>query len=385
MDYAMSEPATERSELVKLNESVIHVVNQLFQDAIQKHVSDIHIEPYDQHCRIRFRQNGLLHEVTTLPLPLATQITARLKMMANLNIAEKRLPQDGHIPLRHTQQMDIRISTCPTLFGEKIVLRLLNSKTINMDIDALGFTEIQKKLFLSKLAQPQGLILVTGPTGSGKTVTLYSALHYLNQIEKNIVTVEDPIEIELKGINQVHVNIKIGLDTATILRSCLRQDPDIIMIGEIRDRDTATLALAAAQTGHLVLSTLHTNSAIESMLRLQQLGITADQLIPSLTLIIAQRLVRQLCPHCKEVDASGIGYQPIGCHNCYKGFKGRTGIFELIPMTQTIASSLLSGHTMIAILQQINKEKLMLLKEAGHEKIACGITTLREIKRVLTI
>src|SRR3990167_11373159 len=300
MDFVMNEAlATELPSLINFNESVIQVVNRLLQDAILNHASDIHIEPYHQHCRIRFRSDSLLHEVATFPSPLAMQMITRLKIMANLNIAERRLPQDGHISLQNDHKIDIRISTCPTLFGEKIVLRLLNSSAIKSDIHQLGLTDTQQQLFLNKLKQPQGLILVTGPTGSGKTITLYSALHYLNKPEKNISTVEDPVEIQLPGINQVNINTKINLHFSTVLRTLLRQDPDIIMIGEIRDPETADIAIQAAQTGHLVLSTLHTNSAIETLTRLHAMKILAYNLAGSLSLIIAQRLIRTLCAHCK--------------------------------------------------------------------------------------
>ncbi|OGT35211.1 MAG: hypothetical protein A3F11_02065 [Gammaproteobacteria bacterium RIFCSPHIGHO2_12_FULL_37_14] len=368
--------ATELPSLINFNESVIQVVNRLLQDAILNHASDIHIEPYHQHCRIRFRSDSLLHEVATFPSPLAMQMITRLKIMANLNIAERRLPQDGHISLQNDHKIDIRISTCPTLFGEKIVLRLLNSSAIKSDIHQLGLTDTQQQLFLNKLKQPQGLILVTGPTGSGKTITLYSALHYLNQIEKNIVTIEDPVEIELAGINQVMVNNKIGLDFATILRTFLRQDPDIIMVGEIRDNETATIALQAAQTGHLVLSTLHTNNAIETITRLQHMGIPSYHLIASISLIIAQRLVRRLCQFCKHTH--------LGCENCHEGFKGRIGIFEVLPITHSIAKIILAGGDRLKILNQAKAENIMFLAQAAQKKVEAGITNIAEVDRVLT-
>ncbi|SRR5579883_84501 len=357
------------------DEPIIELVDRLIQDAITKRASDIHIEPYEQSCRIRFRCDGLLHETTTLPLPLAARVTTRLKIMANLNIAERRLPQDGRIQLRHPEKMDIRVNTCPTLFGEKVVLRILNIKHSQLDIQALGMTDTQKQLFLEKLAQPQGLILVTGPTGSGKTITLYSALHYLNQIEKNISTVEDPIEIELNGINQVNINLPIGLDFSTVLRTFLRQDPDIIMVGEIRDADTAAIAIQAAQTGHLVLSTLHTNSAAETITRLQSMGIPAYHLIHSISLIIAQRLLRKLCPHCQQ--------PPLGCEHCLQGYQGRMGIFELIPMTDTLAQLILSSASLAQLTTQIKTEGWMLLEEAGWQKVHAGMTTKEEVMRVV--
>lgn len=365
--------------------SIIELVDRLIHDAIEKNVSDIHIEPYEEHCRIRFRCDGLLYIAATIAEHLAIRITTRLKIMAQLNIAERRLPQDGRIQLREPYKIDIRINTCPTLFGEKIVLRILNAKTIALDIDRLGLTIEQKKLLLNKLAQPQGLILVTGPTGSGKTVTLYSALHYLNKIEKNISSVEDPIEIELHGINQVHINPRIGLNFDTVLRTFLRQDPDIMMVGEIRDLDTATIAMQAAQTGHLVLSTLHTNSAAETITRLQSMGIATYQLISSLSLIIAQRLVRKLCEVCKEEDKSSgkISYRAKGCDHCQQGYQGRIGIFELIPMTEELVQLIWMRATSSQIAEQIRKEGWLLLYEAGMEKVYEGVTSLEEIKRVL--
>ncbi|TAK79238.1 MAG: type IV-A pilus assembly ATPase PilB [Gammaproteobacteria bacterium] len=357
------------------DEPIIELADQLIQNAIAKHASDIHIEPYEHHCRIRFRCDGLLYEIATFPLPLATRVITRLKIMANLNIAERRLPQDGRIQFRQPEKMDIRVNTCPTLFGEKMVLRILNIKHHQLDITSLGLTPMQQHLLLDKLAQPQGLILVTGPTGSGKTITLYSALHHLNQTEKNISTVEDPIEIELSGINQVNVNPAIGLDFSTVLRTFLRQDPDIIMVGEIRDTDTATIAMQAAQTGHLVLSTLHTNSAAETITRLQSMGMPPYHLIHSISLIIAQRLVRKLCPHCQQ--------PPSGCDQCLHGYQGRIGIFELIPVTEALAHLILSSASITQLATQIKTEGWMMLEEAGWQKVQAGITSTAEVMRVV--
>lgn len=385
MVYVMNKTTlTEPNTLVSYGESAVNLVNRFIQQAIDKQASDIHIEPREHDWRIRFRNDGLLHEVATIPSSLGTQIITRLKIMANLNIAEQRQPQDGHIPIQDRIQIDIRISTCPTLFGEKIVLRLLDSQAMSIDLDHLGLTDTQKELLINTLNQAQGLILVTGPTGSGKTTTLYSALHYLNQIEKNIVTLEDPVEIELKGINQININTKIGLDFATVLRALLRQDPDIMMIGEIRDYETATIAIQAAQTGHLVLSTLHTNNAIETLIRLQYMGIPTYHIISSISLMIAQRLVRKLCHYCKQIDLSGVHYNPVGCHHCYKGYKGRIGIFELIPMTKALAQVLLAGGDKLTVLKQIKQENRILLADAGQEKTDYGTTSLTEINRVLT-
>jgi type IV pilus assembly protein PilB len=384
----LEEPAYTQEKLEKNDEPVIAFVDKLLHDAIEKHISDIHIEPYEAHCRIRFRRDGLLHEAARLPPHLASRVTTRLKIMANLNIAERRLPQDGRISLKTTHKIDIRINTCPTLFGEKIVLRILDKANSHFDIKALGLNEIQYQLFLNKLSQPQGLILVTGPTGSGKTLTLYSALHYLNQSEKNISSVEDPVEIELNGINQVNVNPKIGLDFPAVLRSFLRQDPDVIMLGEIRDFTTASIATQAAQTGHLVLATLHTNSAAEAMNRLQAMGVETYNLIHSVTMIIAQRLIRLLCAHCKQaeiVSAGFIAYRAVGCEHCYQGYQGRSGIFEIIPITDTLASLLLSNNHISLIIEEAKKGGSILLRDAGLEKVKAGLTSYAELARVVGI
>lgn len=368
----------------KSDEPVIEFVNQLIQDAINRQTSDIHIEPYEQSCRIRFRRDGLLYEVATIPSTFAVQVATRLKIMGFLNIAERRLPQDGRIQYKH--KIDIRINTCPTLFGEKIVLRILDKQRINLDIAMLGMTETQQKLFFAKLSQSQGLILVSGPTGSGKTVTLYSALNYLNQIEKNIITVEDPVEIELNGINQVNVNSKIGLSFSAILRNFLRQDPDVIMVGEIRDRDTAEIAIQAAQTGHLVLSTLHTNSAAETISRLQGMGVAPYHLMTSVSLIVAQRLLRKLCNHCKQPDTTSHErtlYNHAGCAYCHAGYAGRIGIFELLPMNEDRIRTSLPGINTPDILDQVKKAGHVLLSEAGLEKVWSGVTSQAELSRIV--
>lgn len=345
-------------------------VNQLLRDAIIKQASDIHIEPYDTYCRIRFRCDGLLIEIATIPLHFADRVITRLKIMAQMNIAERRLPQDGRMKSEFNKKIDIRVSTCPTLFGEKIVLRLLNNQTIPLAIETLGMTNEQQQLFLEKLQQPQGLILVTGPTGSGKTITLYSALQSLNHAEKNISSVEDPVEIELPGINQINANTKIGLDFATVLRTLLRQDPDIIMVGEIRDLETATIALQAAQTGHLVFSTLHTNSAIETIARLQAMGIEPYQWTSSISLVIAQRLVRKLCAYCRDNSAEG-------CGECHNGYLGRTGVFELLPITKHILN-------IEQITQQTKTSNWRTMWDIGIEKVNAGVTSYSELARMVT-
>jgi len=368
-------------------------VEQLIRDAIEKNVSDIHIEPDSDHCRIRFRRDGLLSESMKIPSHLAMRVITRLKILSRLNIAERRLPQDGRLPFLQELNMDVRVSTCPTLFGEKIVLRLLNGENNKLELDSIGLTHEQKNLFIPKLTQPQGLILVTGPTGSGKTITLYAALHYLNNIEKNILSVEDPVEIKLNGINQVNIHPRIGLDFAAVLRAFLRQDPDIIMLGEIRDVETTQIAIQAAQTGHLVLSTLHTNSAIHAISRLQSMGINAHHFISSVSLIIAQRLIRKLCQHCKQAEIlptyihdkhkAVINYRAIGCEHCSQGYRGRMGIFECIPITEQLAQKILSGANANELLDQIKKEGWMMLWDSGLEKIRNGITNHSELKRVV--
>lgn len=379
------------------DEPVINFVDHLLRNAIENRVSDIHIEPYENSCRIRFRRNGLLSEATTLSASLSLRVITRIKVMANLNIAERRLPQDGRIQLRDeaksANKIDIRLNACPTLYGEKLVLRILDKNQINLDINELGLFAEQKQVFLTKLMEPQGLILVTGPTGSGKTSTLYAALNYLNQVEKNISTVEDPIEIELTGINQVNVNPKLGLDFAALLHTFLRQDPDIIMIGEIRDQKTAAVAIEAAQTGHLVLSTLHTNSAAETLTRLQSLNISHHILAQSISLILSQRLIRKLCD-CKKIDeynTTELGfnhhtnpidvatYSPVGCVKCYNGYIGRVGVFELILMKEH-HSSLLNDNKKFHEIEVSHSENLW---NSGLQHVLNGVTSLAELRRVL--
>jgi type IV pilus assembly protein PilB len=331
---------------------IIKFIDQILNDAITKHASDIHFEPYEQYCRIRFRIDGVLYEITKTEHQWAKRFSARLKIMANLDIAEKRLPQDGRFTFKSlsNQNQDCRLSVCPTMFGEKLVIRVLNPINRSLDLKYLGLDAKEEQLFLKYIHLPQGLILVTGPTGSGKTITLYTALNILNQTAKNISTVEDPVEISLPGINQVEINYKIGLDFARVLRTFLRQDPDIIMVGEIRDLETAEIAIKAAHTGHLVLATLHTNSAIASLTRLLNMGVAAFNLATALSLIIAQRLVRKLCIHCKSLqnlptkilaennlEANAKIYAPIGCEHCNQGYQERMAIFEMLPITSNIS------------------------------------------------
>jgi type IV pilus assembly protein PilB len=348
------------------------LVEYVIQDAIQQSASDIHIEPFAQACRIRFRCDGLLNEVANIPTHLAARFIMQLKVMAQLDITERRLPQDGHFQLYGT---DIRINTCPTLFGEKIVLRLLNTNNISLEFSNLGLNEDQINLLLTKITKPQGMILVTGPTGSGKTITLYSIINYLNTIEKNISTIEDPIEIQLPGINQINVNPKIGLDFSTALRTLLRQDPDIMMVGEIRDKETALLAIQAAQTGHLVLATLHTNNTVETVQRMQALGVNHSDIASCVSLIISQRLVRRLCLYCKNIE---------GCQQCLQGYHGRTGVYEFFPLTPVTSELIRTQKSVLTIRQHLQQEGYPSLYEAGMIKVKLGITSIYEIDRVIT-
>lgn len=376
-------------KIISYDEPLIKFVDNIILHAFQQNISDIHIESYETICRIRYRKHGLLFLANEIPPQLAVRIATRLKVMAKLNIAEKRLPQDGRFQL---ENIDIRINICPTLFGEKIVLRLLNLTHISLDIHQLGLTDEQQTLFINKISRPQGMILVTGPTGSGKTVTLYSALNYLNNAEKNISTVEDPIEIRLDGINQVNINSKIGLDFSTVLRAFMRQDPDIIMIGEIRDPETAEIAVKASQTGHLVLSTLHTNSAIETITRLRALGIPSYNIAESVSLIIAQRLIRKLCDLCKIPEklihyahltthknkVPDLIYRAKGCSQCTQGYTKRMAIYELLPITEKISQSIQMDTRAIL-------DGFVSLREIAIDHVLCGETSLAEINRVIQL
>lgn len=384
------------------DKQVIAFVQHIIVDAIQKLASDIHFEPYQTTYRIRLRIDGILHKTTELPIDLAQRITARLKIMSHLNIAEKRLPQDGRLSIKVNEKTsrDCRISTCPTLFGEKTVIRILRNEDISLNIDDLGMDTTQQTVFLSAIKKPQGMILVTGPTGSGKTVTLYSALHLLNTPDKNISTVEDPVEIDLPGANQVNINQKAQLTFPTILRAFLRQDPDILMIGEIRDKETAEIAIKSAQTGHLVLSTLHANSTYETINRLQMMGVAAFNLVDATRLILAQRLVRKLCAHCKfsvhpprkilsdagfqeeEIDNLTL-YEATGCEYCIKGYKGRTGIFECLSMTDNLKRLIVQQASVSEIKHQIHQAGFVSLQSAALDKVRAGITSLDEAYRVV--
>jgi type IV pilus assembly protein PilB len=380
---------------------IVRFVNKMLLDAIKKGSSDIHFEPYEKRYRVRYRTDGILQEVSSPPINLSGKIAARLKVMSQMDISERRLPQDGRIKMKisKTKAIDFRVNTLPTLWGEKIVLRILDPSSAKMGIDALGYEEDQKALYMEALAQPQGMILVTGPTGSGKTVSLYTGLNILNTEEANISTAEDPVEINLEGINQVNVNAKVGLDFGEALRSFLRQDPDIVMVGEIRDLDTASIAIKAAQTGHLVLSTLHTNSAPETLTRLANMGIPAFNIATSVTLIIAQRLGRRLCSACKqpadlpekvlldagltkEMIAEGEFFQPIGCDACNKGYKGRVGIYEVVKITPALSKIIMDGGNSLEIAAVAKEEGFPNLRFSALQKVAQGVTSLEEANRV---
>ena len=380
---------------------VVRFVNKMLLDAIRGGSSDLHFDPYEKTYRVRFRTDGMLHEVAKPPIQLASRISARLKVMAGLDISERRKPQDGRIKMRvsKTKSIDFRVNTLPTLWGEKIVMRILDSSSAQMGIDALGYEEDQKELYLAALKQPQGMILVTGPTGSGKTVSLYTGLNILNTTDINISTAEDPVEINLEGINQVNVNPRQGMDFSQALRAFLRQAPDVIMVGEIRDLETAEIAIKAAQTGHMVMSTLHTNSAAETLTRLLNMGVPAFNLATSVNLIIAQRLARKLCSHCKkehdvpketllhegfpeELIGTFKLYSPVGCENCKGGYKGRVGIYEVVKNTPALQRIIMEEGNSIEIAEQARKEGFNDLRTSGLLKAMQGITSLEEVNRV---
>ena len=381
---------------------IVRFVNKVLIDAIKQGASDIHFEPYEKHYRVRFRTDGILREVVKPPKNLAPRLSARLKVMSQMDISERRMPQDGRIQMKlsRNRAIDFRVNTLPTLFGEKVVLRILDPTSAQMGIDALGYEPEQKEMYLKTLNQPQGMILVTGPTGSGKTVSLYTGLNILNTSERNISTAEDPVEINLEGVNQVHVNAKVGLNFAEALRSFLRQDPDIIMVGEIRDLETAEIAIKAAQTGHLVLSTLHTNSAAETVTRLLNMGVPAFNVASSVSLIIAQRLARRLCKECSApVDdvpqeallklgftedqlATATIKKAVGCEQCHEGYKGRVGIYEVVRVTPSIARIIMEEGNSIQIHEQARAEGFNDLRASALQKVAQGLTSLEEANRI---
>jgi type IV pilus assembly protein PilB len=382
---------------------VVKFINKVLVDAIRRGASDIHFEPYENDYRVRLRIDGILKQVAKAPVKLNQRIAARLKVMSQLDIAEKRVPQDGRIKLNlsKTRQIDFRVSTLPTLFGEKIVLRILDGSAAKLGIDKLGYEADQQKLFLDAIHKPYGMVLVTGPTGSGKTVSLYTALGILNDEVRNISTVEDPVEIRLPGVNQVQQNQKRGMTFAAALRSFLRQDPDVIMVGEIRDLETAEIAVKAAQTGHMVLSTLHTNDAPQTISRMMNMGIAPYNITSSVSLVIAQRLARRLCPNCKreaaplpdnallaegftadEVAAGITLYEAVGCNECTEGYKGRTGIYEVMPMSEQIQAIILQGGNAMQIAEVAQKSGIRNLRQSALMKVKNGVTSLAEINRV---
>ena len=383
---------------------VVKFVNKVLVDAIRKGASDIHFEPYEDDYRVRLRIDGILKRSVRMPIKMQSRISARLKVMAQLDIAEKRVPQDGRIKLNlsKTRQIDFRVSTLPTLFGEKIVLRILDSSAAKLGIEKLGYEPDQQQLYLDAIAKPYGMVLVTGPTGSGKTVSLYTALNILNDETRNISTVEDPVEIRVPGINQVQMNVKRGMTFAAALRSFLRQDPDVIMVGEIRDLETAEIGIKAAQTGHMVLSTLHTNDAPQTIARLMNMGVAPFNITSSVTLVVAQRLARRLHSCKKPVElpehalltegftAEEIAdpefkiYEPVGCDECTEGYKGRVGIYQVMPMSDEIQEIVLAGGNAMAIAEAAKKAGVRDLRQSALWKVKQGVTSLAEINRVTT-
>jgi type IV pilus assembly protein PilB len=380
---------------------VVRFINKMLMDAIKSGASDLHFEPFEKSYKVRFRTDGVLHEVARPPVNLAPRISARLKVMSQMDISERRVPQDGRIKLKisKSKSIDFRVNTLPVLFGEKLCLRILDPSSAKMGIDALGYEDEQKQLFMDALYKPQGMFLVTGPTGSGKTVSLYTGLNILNTPELNISTAEDPVEINLEGINQCPVNHKVGLDFSEALRSFLRQDPDIVMVGEIRDIETANIAIKAAQTGHMVMSTLHTNSAPETLTRLRNMGVPAFNLATSINLIVAQRLARRLCD-CKEkidipksallekgfaeedVDRGFDVFAPKGCGKCSGGYKGRVGIYEVVKITPEISKIIMEDGNSIEIAAECAKQGFKNIFESALIKVISGLTSLEEVDRV---
>jgi len=381
---------------------IVKFVNKVLVDAIRKGASDIHFEPYEDEYRVRLRIDGILKRTARMPVKMQSRMSARLKVMAQLDIAEKRVPQDGRIKLNlsKTRQVDFRVSTLPTLFGEKIVLRILDSSAAKLGIEKLGYEPDQQQLYLDAIAKPYGMVLVTGPTGSGKTVSLYTALNILNDETRNISTVEDPVEIRVPGINQVQMNVKRGMTFAAALRSFLRQDPDVIMVGEIRDLETAEIGIKAAQTGHMVLSTLHTNDAPQTIARLMNMGVAPYNITSSVTLVVAQRLARRLhsCKRPVELPehallAEGFTaeeiadpdfriYEPVGCDECTEGYKGRVGIYQVMPMSDEIQEIVLAGGNAMAIEEAAQRAGVRDLRQSALWKVKQGVTSLAEINRV---
>jgi len=381
---------------------VVRFVNKVLLDAIKKGASDIHFEPYEKRYRVRLRIDGVLREVASPPNAMGGRLSARIKVMSRMDTAERRIPQDGRIKMRISKNkaIDFRVNTCPTLFGEKIVLRILDASAAKLGIDMLGYEPEQKQLYLDALENPYGMILVTGPTGSGKTVSLYTGLNILNTDDRNISTAEDPVEINLEGINQVNMNPKVGLDFNSTLRAFLRQDPDIIMVGEIRDLETASIAIKAAQTGHMVMSTLHTNDAPQTLSRLINMGVPPFNIASAVNLIIAQRLARRLCEHCKkeekiprealleegftqdDIDGGLKLYKAVGCDQCDKGYKGRVGIYQVMKISEDMGRIIMREGNALELADQAQKEGIADLRQSALKKAMSGVTSLEEINRV---
>ncbi|MTI63670.1 type IV-A pilus assembly ATPase PilB [Methylophaga sp.] len=404
IDLGPDEDKTETINEANIDDTpVVRFINGILTTAIKSGASDIHFEPYEKKYRVRMRIDGILHEMKGAPVALGGRIAARLKVLSRLNIAERRIPQDGRMRLKlsKTKAIDFRVNTCPTLFGEKIVLRILDPTSAQMGIDALGYEEDQKRVFLETMHKPYGMILVTGPTGSGKTVSLYTALNILNTGDRNISTAEDPAEISLPGVNQVNVHPAIGLGFTACLRAFLRQDPDVIMVGEIRDLETAEIAIKAAQTGHMVFSTLHTNDAPQTLTRLANMGVPAFNIASAVTLIIAQRLARRLCSKCKaaenlpndvlleegftqqQIDAGVTIYKAVGCDSCTEGYKGRVGVYQVMPVSDAMGRIIMEGGNSMQLADQAEKEGIDDLRKSGLKKVAAGLTSLEEINRVI--
>ena len=377
---------------------VVRFLQKMLVDAINMRASDLHFEPYEYHYRVRFRVDGELREITQPPIAIKDKLASRIKVISRLDIAERRVPQDGRMKLKFgNKSIDFRISTLPTLFGEKIVIRILDSSSAKLGIESLGYEKIEKDRLMACIFRPYGMVLVTGPTGSGKTVSLYTCLNILNQPGVNIATVEDPAEINLPGINQVNVNDKAGLTFSAALKSFLRQDPDIIMVGEIRDLETADIAIKAAQTGHMVMSTLHTNDAPKTLTRLLNMGVAPFNIASSVLLITAQRLVRRLCENCKapaeypreallragfldeELDGSWKQYRAVGCNSCNNGYRGRVGLYQVMPITDAIQRIILSEGSAMDIAVQARSEGVRDLRQSGLVKVKAGVTTLEEV------
>jgi len=404
VDVESADPNKEEDDSNKGEEApIVKYINKLLIDAIRMGASDLHFEPYEKIYRVRYRVDGVLRQIATPPLQLANRLSSRLKVMSQMDISEKRVPQDGRIKLKLSKNkaIDFRVNSLPTLFGEKLVLRILDPSSAMLGIDALGYEPEQKELFMQALDKPQGMLLITGPTGSGKTVSLYTGLNILNREDTNISTAEDPVEINLQGINQVNVNNKVGLTFSAALKSFLRQDPDIVMVGEIRDLETAEIAIKAAQTGHMVMSTLHTNSAPETLTRLRNMGVPSFNIATSVNLVIAQRLARRLCSQCKkpadipqqsllemgftETDLQQPEfqiYEPVGCNECREGYKGRVGIYEVMKVTPEISRIIMEDGNALEIADASARAGFNNLRRSGLVKVMQGVTSLQEVNRV---